>query len=115
MSALATAIELAKKDRSKKGRTRYSPELKKAIRDAAKSHSKSKIAKDTSISYPTVLKIIGTNRSAPAKNRRARRAPAGAASLAITVTLPSGKSLEYSDLSLLKADAKALSQAASST
>ena len=112
MTSLETAVRLAKKDRSAKGRTRYSDELKSAIRDAAKSNSKSKIAKETKISYPTVLKIVGTRKRARKSARPAAAAKNGALSMAITVKLPSKATLQYTDIAQLKADAKALSKAA---
>ena len=97
MTSLETAVRLAKKDRSAKGRTRYSDELKSAIRDAAKSNSKSKIAKETKISYPTVLKIVGTRKRAR-KSARPAAAKNGALSMAITVKLPSKATLQYTDI-----------------
>lgn len=121
--ALKTAVELAKKERSqRKGRQSYSDDLKNALREAAKSHTKSELGKQTGISFPTLQKIIGKTRKAgktskssgrPRKSRASSAALAGdAIKIQVSVNLPSGAELTYSDLKSLRDDAATLSQAA---
>ena len=125
-SALKTAVDLAKKERSKrKGRQSYSDELKDAIRAASQSHTKSEIGKQTGISFPTLQKIIGKTRksgktgggkrrasrkSAPSRKRAG--ASTDAIKVQVSVRLPSGAELTYSDLKSLRDDAATLAQAA---
>ena len=122
-NALKTAVELAKKERSqRKGRQSYSDDLKNALREAAKSHTKSELGKQTGISFPTLQKIIGKTRkpgkaakraSRPAKTRtRAASSANGAVTIKVSVSLPSGTELTYSDLKSLRDDAATLAQAA---
>ncbi len=107
MTALKSAVALAKKERKTKGRVRYSNELKAALKIAAKATSKSQLAKATGISYPTILRIVGTK-----KRRNAAPKTGTPTSLEINVTLPSNTTLRYSSLQELKSDAVALKNAA---
>ena len=116
MTLLKQAAALAKKERSasKNGRTRYSTELKNLLASAAKEASKTRLAKETGISYPTILKFVGSKpRKAATKGTKAtsRQALGSNVSVAISVELPSNTTLQYSSVKGLIADAKALSKA----
>ena len=121
--SLQQAAKLAKKEKvTRKGRRGYSDELKALIRAAAADNSKAEIERKTGITFPTLQRIIGSS----GKPRAGRKAGAAAKSsggrgartqgsvplLEITVKLPSGASLNYSDVSSLRADASALAEAA---
>ena len=120
MSNLDRATELAKNERKhRRGRTPYSEELKDAIRGAASEHSRSEISKRTGISYPTIIKILGSKRRRRVAKPRSRsvgkQAPrSSAVSVLIKVSLPSGNELSYSEVQALRADARTLASAASS-
>lgn len=119
-TSLDKAVAQAKKETKKgRGRRRYSDELKDLIRAAAKDNSKLALSKGTGISYKTILNITGTKKRPktqrkPGTRRVGRPKRSAAVSVAITVDLPSGATLTYSDLALLRADAQALNGAAKS-
>ena len=119
-ASLSHAVALAKKEIKEGGsRRRYSDQLKDAIRAAAKENSKLALSKGTGISYKTILNITGTKKRAktrrkPGARRVGRPKRSAAVSVAITVDLPSGATLTYSDLTLLRADAQALNGAVKS-
>ena len=117
---LDTLKKMAAAERkTRRGRRGYSDDLRKAIRSAAKSHTKTEIGKATKISYPTLIRIVGLSakrKKVTTKGRSPRRKAAAAAKSAVTihvsVSLPSGTNLTYSDLSSLRADAKVIGEAA---
>lgn len=114
MSDLERAVELATQERkTRKGRQQYSLELKDAIRAASEVHTKAEIGKRTGLSYPTLQKIIGsTSRSKRRKARQHAKPSVGSVTVAIQVTLPSGRVLQYQDVETLRADAAVLKAAA---